>query len=1510
MTSSTLTSGQDSLTSADSALLTGVKIIGFPEGGPAFQFRCHLVSPGPDGSVLLEQFTQPRTHPAWLVRYPHRGAAPISLSVQFRSVSKAEWASLGTIQADPMKALGQELCAVAEVPIPACRFAPNLRVELQFSKTDAARSGIDKPVRGTGSALTAKPSVAPEEIETAELHEVHAKAGKSALAAVRGVPELTVVEQVIVKDTWNKLLGFHEMLMEMFFERLLHEEPDLIDAFGDAIDYGPDHFASLFDLAVRSLQPRTENILRESYRNVPGLEKHECTSVDEFAHLFTNLGMRPRHWLTARKIWIWVLGEIPYLEEYERDNLLHGQNGAAFKFFSRHIILPALQAHLDYEKALTAEMVVEMSRCGAALAKNAREVGIEFYRLLFIRSPETIDYFGRTDMDHLADHLFQAIAFLTDTLKNGDNALDALRHLAAVHTEFMVPPEAYAAIGPPLIAVMRKYYPEFNDHLENAWGVLLERVVQILSQPMVNRRRLLASARDWLDTIASEQEWLPEDKASRWNEIVREVKATGVYTHTYEELAYGAQLAWRNSPKCIARISWRNMIVRDLRHVTDADEMFRECAEHLRMGINAGNMQIVMNVFRAKRPKERWGPRIWNSQYLRYAGYRQQNGTVLGDGANVKLTQAIERLGWKPPEPRGRFDLLPLVIDLPGQPPKIFAFDEEDAMQVAIEHPTIPEFASLGLKWVVIPAISNFRMDIGGIQYGCIPFNGWFMETEIARNFWEANRYGEAENIARVLGLDTSSEQTLWRDRAFLELNVAVLHSFSKAKISLVDHQTAAKQFIAHDLREKKAGRECPAQWSWVVPPAGGSSTPVWHHEMRDFYVSPHYHYTADKWAVLGEEIEEMSEEAQVEDTREDVLILYGSETGTAEGLARQAARRLQAYRPTVMVLDDCDPLTLAQKAFVLVITSTFGEGDLPGNAKRFGKRVKELSRGALTGLNFTVLALGSSVYPHFCAGGTMLDREFARLGANRAIALHRGDEIKGQAATFQAWLDLNARLLGEDPTAAKAASPKLRVYFVPQPSAAQKEAFLSSQRPGFNAKVVANRELLKEIIPGSRSTRFIAFDLEDSALTYETGDHLSVHPRNAMSEIVRLCKLLGVDPDAWFTTGLVAPNGTLVDGETPYPEPISVHQVLAEDFDLSLREPVQPLLVAMAETAHSREEKAKLQALVEEFSDGGKPEEAAALTRTILEEHLTVANLLEAFPSTRIGLDQIIEILPRLKPRLYSISSSSLTHPKQIQVTIGVVQVANTVGKIRQGVCSNFLASLDPAKGDSARIAVRTSTFRPPADLQTPMLMVGPGTGLSPLIGFLQHRGAQMRQTHDAGQDISLGNARLYFGCRDSNDYLYQQELEAWHESGVISHLAVAFSRASEKKSYVQHLIAEHSPEIWQVLHAPRCHYYICGDAKMADDVFDALLSIAQREGGLTRGAAIDFFDKMKSEKRYHADVWGITLNFKKSIEDVREAKYEQGARWLRKVNAAETAGDERADQFAGREGVPVTSA
>ncbi|AUD03325.1 nitric oxide synthase oxygenase [Spirosoma pollinicola] len=1499
--------------------ITEVIVLDYPTNG--YEFRGLIRAHDDAGVIVREQLLQARRKPEWLVNGRYQGPGELYIIVQFRPEGSERWHGIDQLTV-PLRNLtdGQSSTDIF-LPLRGWDEAPHMQIRIRITN-EQHEHRIETPLIQSLNdiadlTITGCPFFAPK---TAPEPSVRKTPVPDIPDTVIDLPHLTAPEQVLVKDGWNKFLAYQDMLIELFFERLLHEEPELIDLFGDAIDLVPGYFSALFDVSVRRLMPHSERILRESYRGIYPEPAEGFKTVNDYVGLLADLGMQPTHWLKARQAWVWVLQQIPHLEEYDRENLAKGEGSALYRFFTIAILGPALEASRHYAEALTPEMIRLMRQAGDRLAADARVIGTDFYQILFQTHPDIIPYFSRTDIDGLTEHLMQAVAFLVRSLDNGINIVQELRDLSQIHTNFSVPPEAYPKLVGPMMSVLKKYIPEFTVEQEHAWEILLTRVTNVLRQPMINQQRILAQAKDYIDQISQELAWDAADCDRRWSEIKLEIQATGSYTHTYEELAYGAQLAWRNSSKCIGRISWRNMIVRDLRHVTDPDEMFRECAEHLRMATNGGNVQIVMNVFRPKKPLERWGPRIWNAQYIRFAAYEREDGSVLGDRANLALTKTLIRQGWTPPTQKTAYDTLPLVIDVPGQAPKMYQFGDDDVLKVPIEHPAYPAVAALDMKWCAVPAISNFKMEIGGIQYGCIPFNGWFMETEIARNLWEDGRYEKASDIARAIGLDTSSEQTLWRDRAFLELNAAVLHSFSKARVTLVDHQTAARQFLTHDLREKRAGRECPAQWSWVVPSAGGSVTPVWHHEMRDFFLSPSYHYAADRWVVIYDELMASDDVAgsdlagtqvHVQAHRPDrttapehrprrVLILYGSETGTAESYARKTARRLSRYQPRVMALDEYDVSCLGQEDLLLVVTSTFRDGDLPGNAQKFQARILAQPPGKFRELNFSVMALGSTIYPHFCAGGATLDRELARVGGNRVITMHKGDEIRGQADTFRQWLDLVARLLGEDPTSADlstTASSQLAVSFLASHQVPATDSKIRQQLlPGVVVPIVENRELLKEVIIGSRSTRFISLNISGTDQTYETGDHVAIYPHNPPDLVQRMASRLRINPDAWFTTSLVNSSGHAIDGEHAYPEPVRVGQVLTEDLDLTIREPYDELLNALLKSVESPIEKERLEVWLDILNGQNNLDACVALKKHLADTFPTIVDLLDVFPSAHLSFAQLIELLPKQKPRFYSISSCSLVHPEQIHLTVGVVQITTDAGKVISGLCSNYLAGLEP--GATVRIGVRSSTFRPPVDPHAPMLMVGAGTGLSPLLGFLHHREVQLQAIHRANpyslndyetitpMPAHIGHARLFFGCRNLNDYLYQHELETWHEAGVLTHLDVAFSRLDEEKIYVQDLIGQQSNGLWEVLSQPDCHYYVCGDAQMADEVFDVLMTIAKTKGGLSHAEAINFFRQMQSENRFVMDVWGVLINAKKSLIDLQETKYAQGERWLERVS------------------------
>jgi nitric-oxide synthase, bacterial len=335
----------------------------------------------------------------------------------------------------------------------------------------------------------------------------------------------------------------------------------------------------------------------------------------------------------------------------------------------------------------------------------------------------------------------------------------------------------------------------------------------------------------------------------RLRQVRREIEKSGTYWHTPDELTFGARVAWRNSSRCIGRLYWQSLRVRDRRHVTTARDIAAESVGHLREATNGGRIRPMITVFAPDRPN-RPGPRILSSQLIRYAGHRTASGAVIGDPANTDVTGLTRALGWPGGQPPGRFDVLPLLIQEAGAAVTLHELPADAILQVPIEHPEFGWFAGLGLRWYAVPAISDMYLEIGGIRYPAAPFNGWYMCTEIgSRDLGDDARYAQLPVIATHMGLSLASDRNLWKDRAMTELNVAVLYSYHRAGVTLTDHHTEAARFLQHLDREKRHGRACPADWTWIVPPAASSTTPVFHRYYQDFDQTPNfYRHPAPAW--------------------------------------------------------------------------------------------------------------------------------------------------------------------------------------------------------------------------------------------------------------------------------------------------------------------------------------------------------------------------------------------------------------------------------------------------------------------------------------------------------------------------------------------------------------------------------------------------------------------------------------------------------------------------------------
>lgn len=329
--------------------------------------------------------------------------------------------------------------------------------------------------------------------------------------------------------------------------------------------------------------------------------------------------------------------------------------------------------------------------------------------------------------------------------------------------------------------------------------------------------------------------------SERWQEVQQAIEQTGTYEHTFDELAYGAKLAWRNSNRCIGRNFWQNLNLRDMRHLETEAEMFQAILDHIKFATNKGDLRATITIFKPD------GRRIWNSQYFRYAGYRQADGTTVGDSANVGFTEQAIKLGWQ--GAGTQFDYLPIILQLPDRDPQWFEIPPDLILEVPFSHPRYEWFEDFKLKWYGLPAVCDMAFDIGGIQYTAAPFNGFYMSTELgSRNFSDADRYNMLPTIAEHLGLDCSQSMTLWKDLAMVEMNVAVLHSYKKSGVRMLDHHTLADSLMRFADAEQRAGRPFYADWGWVVPPLSPSLTPTWKTKMTNRILKPNYFYQPAPW--------------------------------------------------------------------------------------------------------------------------------------------------------------------------------------------------------------------------------------------------------------------------------------------------------------------------------------------------------------------------------------------------------------------------------------------------------------------------------------------------------------------------------------------------------------------------------------------------------------------------------------------------------------------------------------
>lgn len=547
-----------------------------------------------------------------------------------------------------------------------------------------------------------------------------------------------------------------------------------------------------------------------------------------------------------------------------------------------------------------------------------------------------------------------------------------------------------------------------------------------------------------------------------------------------------------------------------------------------------------------------------------------------------------------------------------------------------------------------------------------------------------------------------------------------------------------------------------------------------------------------------------------------EVVVLWASQTGNAEEFAAITADRLTAagHRTALMGMDATDPGTLPATADLLLITSTFGDGDAPDNGAGFWEALTAPDSSRLEGRRYAVLAFGDSSYDDFCGHGRRLDERLDELGAVRLAP--RTDCEPDYEPSAHAWLDQVFTHLSTAPAPAHDLAPAR----VPAPSQSPAPAMtpVRSTKPAPAVARLAGNRLLS--LPGAgKEVRRFTFDSRDSEspLIYEAGDALGVHPVNCPDLVAEWLAVTGLAPDAAVQVPGV--------GDVPLGEALHQH------LDITRLTPA--LLAFITERTGDRD----LRKLLRPDNKG----ELAQWSWGRQAVDVVAEYAVHADAQDWAG------VLKRLQPRLYSISSSPLLDPRQVSLTVSVVRYENVRGRPRKGVCSTFLADAAPDAPVPVFIQ-RSPNFRPPADPTAPMVMVGPGTGVAPFIGFLDERRARGHG----------GPNWLFFGEQHrATDFYYEDELSAFLADGTLTRLDTAFSRDQRAKIYVQDRLREHGAQLWSWLQQG-AHFYVCGDAaRMAKDVDSALRDIAVAHGGLDPDAAALYVKQLAADRRYVRDVY-----------------------------------------------------
>lgn len=554
-----------------------------------------------------------------------------------------------------------------------------------------------------------------------------------------------------------------------------------------------------------------------------------------------------------------------------------------------------------------------------------------------------------------------------------------------------------------------------------------------------------------------------------------------------------------------------------------------------------------------------------------------------------------------------------------------------------------------------------------------------------------------------------------------------------------------------------------------------------------------------------------------------------------------------------VLPLDSYNVANLISESLVVFVCSTTGQGDPPDNMKNFWRFLfrKSLPADSLCQLDCAVLGLGDSSYPKFNFVAKKLHKRLLQLGVRTVLPAGLADDQHdlGSDAVIDSWLtSFWAKVFALYPSLSdviplredEPLPPTFTFHFLDDVNEKTEDRLQSHLVPPqpfpFPCRLVSNKRVTD--VSHFQETRLIEFDITGSNIEFAAGDIVMMHPENSAEDVEQFCQLLRLDPEAKFT--LRATDNTAVPVRLP--QPCSVRHLVERYLDIAAvpRRSFFELLYTFSSNELERE---KLQ----EFSSAAGQDDLHSYCN---RPRRTALEVLADFPHTtaELKVDYLLDLFPEIQPRSFSIASSLQAHPNRLQILVAVVSYKTKLYKPRRGLCSTWLASLDAEQGDVfVPLWVKKGSLKFPKDPHTPVIMVGPGTGVAPFRSALQERNTEGKHSNV-----------LFFGCRsESKDFYFRSEWEEMVKAGHLT-LSTAFSRDQEEKVYVQHRVKENAELLWDLIANKNACFYIAGNAKeMPSSVCDALKEVFQQEGGMSSGDAKQMLDVMEKTGQLQSETW-----------------------------------------------------